>query len=272
MWDGVGVPGVVFVLLLFGAPTVLLFVRSLTDPSPQNYVDVFTRGVYVESLIRTFVTAGVVALGCLVIGFPYAYYMARARRGIASLLLGLVLFSMWSSILVRTYALTVLLQDSGLINQFLMWTGVIDSPIHLMRNSLGVYIGMINVLLPYAILPLYAHLKSLDSELAPAASGLGATAFQAFVRITLPLARPGIYAAFILVFVISLGFFITPAMLGGPSDILVSELVVQQVESFLNLGMGSALALVLLAATLILLAASSRAVRVRDMWGSHGQD
>ena len=178
-----------------------------------------------------------------------------------------VLLPFWSSLLVRTYAWTVLLQTTGVINSFLRGIGLIDEPIQLMRNTLGVQIGMSYILLPFMVLPIYAVMRRIDPDLTPAAAGLGAGPITAFRRVFLPLSLPGVFAGVLLVFVLALGFYITPALLGSPSNTMLSELIVLQIQRELKFGVGAALGMVLLALTLVLLAVASRFVRIGDAVG-----
>ncbi len=271
MWDYLGAAGVFYVLVFFGLPIVLLVIRSLTDPGPENYTQAVTTSIYTDSIIRTLKISLVVMVLCLAIAYPYAYVMSRVSPRIRALLMAFVLFSLWSSILVRTYALTILLQNTGLINSALLSMGVIEEPISMIRNTLGVYIGMVNVLLPFAILPIYNQLRTIERDLDPAARGLGASPLRAFVRITLPLSVPGVLVSGVLVFVMSLGFYVTPALLGGPADIMIAQMIAQQVQTLLHTGFGSALSIILLVVILALLAVISRVIRLDAVFGLGGK-
>jgi len=191
--------------------------------------------------------------------------MRRART--AALLGFLVLLPFWLSLLVRTYAWTVWLQDTGVINTVLQELGITNHPLGLIRNTLGVTIGMTHILLPFMVLPLYAVMRRIDPELTPAASSLGAPPFAAFRKVFLPLSLPGILAGSLLVFVLSLGFYITPALLGSPQNAMISELIVNQVSEQLQFGIGAAIAMVLLGLTLVVLFLGTRFVRLQDVMG-----
>jgi putative spermidine/putrescine transport system permease protein len=261
------IPALLFLGAFFGVPLIRMAITSLTEPSPANYL-VFTESpLYLRVLGTTFRTAFIVTIICLLLGYPYAYAMHHAGPRLAALLTVAVLFPFWSSLLVRTYAWTVLLQDSGVINSVLRDLGLIGQPLALMRNSLGVTIGMSQILLPFMILPIYAVMRRIDPDLTPAASSLGARPFTAFRRVFLPLSLPGVLVGSLLVFVLALGFYITPALLGSPRDAMLSELIVNQVSQQLDFGVGAALAMVLLVLTLGLLWAASRQVRIGEALG-----
>jgi putative spermidine/putrescine transport system permease protein len=245
-----------------------MILRSVTDPSPSNYLVMASSSVYWRVLLTTLRTGVTVTLVCLLLGYPYAYAMHRIGGTGTQLLAALVILPFWSSLLVRTYAWTVLLQDTGVINSILLRLAVIHQPIQLMRNTLGVTIGMVHILLPFMVLPLYAVMHRVDDELLRAASGLGAVPRVVFRRVFLPLTMPGVLAGSLLVFVLSVGFYITPALLGSPRDMMFSELIYIQVTQLLNFGVGSALATSLLVLILVIVWLGSRRVSVRDVFGA----
>lgn len=266
-WGWLALPGVLFLLLFFGWPLVDMAVRSFTEPSPSNY-EIFTASpVYRDAYVTTFRVALVTTFACLLLGYPYAYLMHVSGRRVALLLGFFVLLPFWSSILVRTYAWTVWLQDTGIVNTVLTDLGVIDEPLALMRNTLGTTIGMTHVLLPFMVLSLYAGMRRIDPVLTRAAKSMGATPWTAFRRVFLPLSASGIYAGCLIVFVISLGFYLTPAILGDPSDALVGQMIVDQVSGQLEFGVGSALGLVLLALTLLAVWLGTRVIDLGTVVG-----
>jgi len=237
-------------------------IRSLTDPSPSNYAVFFHHGYYRHVLWTTFKEAGIVTAATALLGYPYAYLMHLAGRRAKIVLGAIVLIPLWSSLLVRTYAWTVLLQYTGVVNTVLHRLGLIDQPLTLMRNTLGVTIGMTHVLLPIMVLPIFAAMRRVEPELTAAAMGLGARRAAAFRRVFFPLTLPGLLAGSLLVFVLALGYYITPALLGSPQNEMFSELIVQQFSTFLNFGVGSALAMILLAVTLLVVGVGSRIINV----------
>jgi ABC-type spermidine/putrescine transport system permease subunit I len=188
----------------------------------------------------------------------------RLRRAAAAVVLTIVLLPFWTSVLVRSYAWMVLLGRKGLVNEMLLATGWLDVPLKLLNTSLAVHIAMIHILLPYMILPIGSALRQIDEALPRAASGLGATPSSVFLRIVLPLSMPGVAAGVLLVFVLSLGFYITPALVGGPRDFMLSMLIAQQVD-LLNWPYAACLSATLLAATLLIIGAFQCLPGMRDV-------
>lgn len=205
-----------------------------------------------DILGRTFQMSAVVTFFCLLLAYPLAYWLSTLTERKANVLLILVLLPFWTSVLVRIAAWIVLLQNNGLVNRFLMWLGVTDTPIPLLFNRVGVIIAMVHILLPFAILPLYSVMKSVPQNYLRAAISLGSTPFSGFVRVYLPQTYPGVAAGGLLVFITSIGYYVTPALLGGPSDQMLSYYVAQYTNVEVNWGMACALGGVLLTTTLIL--------------------
>jgi putative spermidine/putrescine transport system permease protein len=266
-WGALVIPAVAFLVVFFGWPLWDIAYRSLTEPGPSNYKIFADSPIYRNAYVTTFRIATVTTLGCLVLGYPYAYAMHMSRRRVTALLAFLVILPFWQSVLVRTYAWTVWLQDSGLINDFLKSLGVIDHPLALVRNDFGTTVGMVQVTMPFMVLTIYAGMRRIDPDLVPAAQSLGAKPWTAFRRVFLPLSLPGVYAGALIVFVISLGYYITPALLGSPSRQMIGQVIVDQVNRQLAFGVGSALGLALLALTLIVLALGARFVRLSTVLG-----
>jgi putative spermidine/putrescine transport system permease protein len=210
--------------------------------------------IFVALFTRTFLISLAVAAICLVLGYPAAHLLATASPRWAPVLFGLVLLPFWTSTLVRTTAWVVLLQSEGLINRALRHLGLIERPLELFANRFAVLVAMTYVLLPYMILPLYGVMKSVPPELMRAAGNLGANPWRAFFRVYLPQTFPGISAGFLLVFILSLGYYVTPALVGGPSDQMISYFIALYTNETLNWGLASALGCVLLVATAVLYA------------------
>jgi putative spermidine/putrescine transport system permease protein len=270
-WSLLAVPAVVFLAIFFLIPLVVMGVRSVTDPPGaglDNYSRFFAEPAYVHVLTNTFWIALLATVTCLVIGYPFAYLMTIVPGRVAGLLLIAVLLPFWSSLLVRTFAWQVLLRDTGVINRFLLDLGLIREPLTLIRTTGGVIIGMSHILLPFMVLPLYAVMRRIDPELGRAAANLGAPPMSAFVRVFLPLSVPGVAAGTLLVFVLALGFYITPAILGSPRETMISAFIAEQIQQRLNWGLGSAMAVILMAVTFVALLISSRLVRIRDVFGA----
>jgi putative spermidine/putrescine transport system permease protein len=205
-----------------------------------------------DILGRTFQMSAVVTFFCLLLAYPLAYWLSTLPERKANILLILVLLPFWTSVLVRIAAWIVLLQNNGLVNRFFMWIGLTDTPIPLLFNRVGVIIAMVHILLPFAILPLYSVMKSVPPNYLRAAISLGSAPFAAFVRVYLPQTYPGVAAGGLLVFITSIGYYVTPALLGGAGDQMLSYYVAQYTNVEVNWGMACALGGVLLTTTLIL--------------------
>jgi putative spermidine/putrescine transport system permease protein len=274
-WALLAVPAILFLAIFFLVPLVTMTVRSVTDPPGaglSNYQQFFAQKAYVQILINTFWIALLATVSCLLVGYPFAYLMTITPGRVAGLLLIAVLLPFWSSLLVRTFAWQVILRDTGIINRFLLDLGLIKEPLALIRTTLGVLIGMSHILLPFMVLPLYSVMRRIDPEYGRAAANLGATPTTAFLRVFLPLSLPGIVAGCLLVFILALGFYITPALLGGLKDQMISQLIVQQIQQRLDWGFGTAMSVLLVGITLVILLVMSRAVRLRDVFGSVVED
>lgn len=210
------------------------------------------QSIYVDVFGRTFgIGLGVTAL-CLILGFPVAYLLANLPAGQSNLLMIFVLLPFWTSLLVRTCAWIVLLQGEGLINDLLRWIGLIDEPLRMIYNRVGVFVAMTHVLLPFMILPLYSVMRSISPAYMRAATSLGAPPAVAFLRIYLPQTIPGMGAGCLLVFILAIGYYITPALVGGAADQMISYFIAFYTTDTVNWGLASALGAVLLVATMLL--------------------
>lgn len=258
-------PLVAFMLVFYALPVLSMLLRSVSEPSwtTENYARLFEDHVFAQVLGNTLRTALIVTLGTLALGYPVALAMSRMGRKMAAFTLVIVLLPFWTSVLVRSYAWMVLLGRRGVVNEALTSMGLIDAPLKLLNTPLAVNIAMIHILLPYMILPIVNTLRQIDPALPRAAAGLGATGFGVFRQVTLPLSAPGVASGLLLVFVLALGFYITPALVGGPRDIMLSMLIAQQVE-LVNWPYAACLAAVLLGVTLLLLGASQLIPGVRQ--------
>lgn len=220
--------------------------------------------VNIDVLIRTFAVSASVTLTCLLLGYPLAALIARARGAVGNLLLILVLLPFWTSLLVRTSAWVVLLQSRGVVNTTFAWLGLIDpdAPLDLIYNRVGVIIAMTHILLPFMILPIYSVMKGIPPVYVRAASSLGAPPLSAFWRVYLPMSMPGVSAGALLVFILALGYYITPALVGGPQDQMISYFIAYYASQVTNWGMAAALSVILLTAVLILYAVYNRLVGI----------
>jgi ABC-type spermidine/putrescine transport system permease subunit I len=235
-----------------------MLMRSVSDPvwSLSNYANLPGDAVFLKTFSNTFYTSLIVTLGSLLLGYPVALALVRAPRW-APLIIVLILLPFWTSVLVRSYAWMVLMGRHGLINEALTAAGLLERPLRILNTPLATQIAMTHILLPYMILPIANALRQIDPSLLRASSGLGASPLRTFLQVTLPLSMPGVAAGMLLVFVLALGFYITPAMVGGPREITISMLIAQQVDQ-LNWAYAATLSAVLLATALAIIAACYR--------------
>ncbi len=245
-------------LVFYAIPVAAMLMRSVAEPTwtLAHYKALASDTVFLNVFWTTLHTAIAVTVGTLLLGYPVALALTRARRT-AGLVLAIVLLPFWTSILVRSYAWMVLLGRHGLINEAMLAAGLIDHPLRILNTAVAVHIAMIHILLPYMILPIANSLRQIDPSLGRAAAGLGATPFRAFRQVILPLSMPGVAAGSLLVFVLSLGFYITPALVGGPRETTLSMLIAQEVDA-LDWGYAATLSATLLAITLLMIAAFRR--------------
>jgi putative spermidine/putrescine transport system permease protein len=267
-------PLLVFLVLVFVGPIARVLLWGIvpamapTAPTSAPWRELLLTPLYRDALLRTFRLSLTVTLACLVLGYPVAYALARARGWRGELLLALVVAPFWISVLARSFTWMVLLQRQGAVNRLLLGLGLVREPVPLIYNEVGVHIGMIHVLLPYMILSLYGALRGIDPALLRAAAGLGATDWQAFRRVWWPLSRAGVGAGSLLLFVVALGFFITPALLGGGKVTTLAMLIEAHVSQAQDWPLASALGLALLVATLAALVPAQRALRLEALVGA----
>ncbi|WP_439613532.1 ABC transporter permease [Reyranella sp.] len=251
-------PLLVYMLVFYALPVVAMLLRSVNDPSwtLSHYATLLDDVVFQKTFWITINTSVTVTLGCLILGYPVAMGLVRAKS-MAPFILVIILLPFWTSVLVRSYAWMVLLGRHGLVNESLLALGMIDRPIRILNTPLATQIAMIHILLPYMILPIANALRQIDPSLIRAASGLGSTPFMTFRQVILPLSMSGVAAGTLLTFVLALGFYITPAMVGGPRDITLSMLIAQQVDQ-LNWAYAATLSAILLATALAILAVARK--------------
>ncbi|MGI9336697.1 MAG: ABC transporter permease [Gammaproteobacteria bacterium] len=264
-------PAVLLVLVVMVIPVGWLFWLSFTGDDGSLSLEHYRRMVESKSYARIFRTTFVVSLLttgiCVLAGYPLAYFMSQLPQRAANLCMITVLLPFWTSLLVRTYAWLVLLQRNGLVNNWGMDLGLWEEPLALVHNLNGTLIGMVHIMLPFLVLPVYASMRAIDRDYLRAAANLGASPTSAFLQVFLPLSLPGVFAGALIVFVLCLGFFVTPAVLGGGKVIMVSMRITSNIELFFNWGAASALGVVLLVATLGVLYASSRLLRLDRLLG-----
>ncbi|TKT74700.1 ABC transporter permease [Aquamicrobium sp. LC103] len=261
-------PLAVYMAIFFVVPLADVAIMSFTEPSPtlSNYERVLTGGLYLRTFLNTFVTAITVTLCCLFVGYPLAYLMASSKPRTAMLILLLVTMSFWTSFLVRTYAWMVLLGNNGPVVWLLQTIGM-ERPPQLLFTRFSSTLAMVHILAPYMIMNIYSVMRKIDPTLIRSAESLGARGFSLFRHVYLPLTAPGIANGSVLVFVICLGFYVTPVLLGSPREQMIAGLIGNQIDEFLAFGMGSAMAMVLLVVTLAILAIYHRRFGLDKLWG-----
>ncbi len=262
-------PGIWGTIRNLASPTHTLFYLSALDskrnqdggvgPQPED------QRIHITIYLRTLGVAFTVTLMCILLGFPLAYLLAHLRDKTANLLLILVLLPFWTSLLVRTTAWMVVLQKEGVLNSFLQFLHVISEPLPLVHNRFGVVVAMTHILLPFMVLPMYSVMRQIPVAYVRAARSLGADPFTAFIRVYLPQCIPGLGAGALLVFILALGYYITPALLGGSTDQMISYFVADNMGRSLNWGLASAWAAILLGAVLVLYAAYDRLVGANNL-------
>ncbi|HKF72896.1 MAG TPA: ABC transporter permease [Stellaceae bacterium] len=265
-----GLPALAFVAIFLLYPLALLIETSFHAKSGEwsfeQYARIATTPVYGLILWKTAWVAGLVTLIDLLVGYPFAVALTRARGAWRLVLLAAVLMPFWTNLLVRTYGWIVVLYPSGLINTLLLHLGLIADPIELVQNTAGVLIGMAQIMLPYTVLPIAAQIEKMDRRLLQAARSLGASAPRTFWHVYLPLTLPGVFAGALVTLVLSLGFFVIPALLGGRRDVLIAQLIDFNLTKVLNWEFAAALGTILLVVTMGLFVAAQRWFRLDTLW------
>ena len=263
-----------FLLLLgfYVAPIVKVLLISFTDPEPglQNYERLFTSASVQRVILTTLRICLITTALALLLGYALAYAITKASPQAKRWWLLAVLVPLWISVLVRAFAWVTLLRRQGLINNTLMEIGIIQEPLQLVWNELGIIIGMVHYMVPFAVLPMLASMQEIDPRLLAAARGLGASRREVFLRVFLPLSKPGVIAAAVLVFIFSLGFYITPAILGGGKTLMVAEWISLQILDLIRWGLGTMMATMLVLTILVTLAIFSRLVNLKRVFGMGG--
>jgi len=268
---GLVMPALVLLGFFFVLPLATVGLWSILDRGGGltlgHYLRAVAETIYLRVILNTFRISLDVTLICLLLGYPVAYLLATTSRRACNLLMICVVLPFWVSLLVRLYAWIVLLQKSGLVNGLLLRLGIVEQPLALVYNRTGVIVGMVHVLLPFMILPLYSVMKGIDPNLLAAARNLGGTPVQAFRRVFLPLTYPGIGAGMLIVFMLSIGYFVTPALLGGLRETFIAQLIEQQVSILIDWNFAAALAVLLLAVTLVVYCLFNRVLGLDRIWG-----
>jgi len=253
-------PPVVFLCVFLVMPLARVMWASIGPPEApfSVYARVVAQGFYLRSFLYTVETAFVVTLVCLATAYPLAYAVANARGWTGRLMSTAILLPLWTSVVIRSYAWLILFQRHGPVNDGLLWLHWIAEPVQILQTSVAVRIGMVHILLPFMVLPLIASMSKVDRTLLRAASVLGATPMRVFLRVYLRLTLPGVLAGCSLVFISALGFYITPALLGGARNATAAMMIEQAVSVFLDWPLASALSTILLLTTVALYLAFAR--------------
>jgi putative spermidine/putrescine transport system permease protein len=265
-------PALLMLGLVFVVPLAWFFVRVLlidSDPAslPELVVGVVTSRPMLIAMATTNWISLLVTAVVLLIGYPIAFYLANTGGLRFTLVIFCIIVPYFTSVIVRTYSWMVLLGRNGIVNQILLQLGLVDQPLALLYNKLGIVIGMTYVLLPYMVLTLYAAMKGIEPSLVQAARALGASDAYVFRRVYFPLTLHGVISGSLIVFILAIGFFITPALMGGPSDVMVAMLVERSVEIMLDWQSAAVMSLLLLAVTLVLYALYARVTDLRRFMG-----
>ncbi len=273
---GLSAPAFLLVFIAMVAPMIWLFGLSFLSDNGSFSLEHYRRLIAQPSYGRIFLTTFNVSLLttaiCIVLGYPLAYVLSQLPQRVANLCLIAVLLPFWTSLLVRTYAWLALLQRKGLVNNWGIELGLWDEPLALVHNLTGTLIGMVHIMLPFLVLPVLGAMRAIDRDYLKAAANLGAGPVRAFWQVFFPLSMPGLLAGALIVFILCLGFYVTPAVLGGGKVIMVSNQIANDIELFFNWGAASALGVVLLALTMLFLFVASRFMRFETMMGgAHGK-
>lgn len=269
-------PGTTWIGLFFFLPLVLILVYSFYQFSEGQVVKVFTldnyaralsQSIYYRIFLKSLWYGVVVTLSALIIGYPCAHFLARTSYRRKDLLFIGLIVPFWTTIIVRTYAWKILLGSKGVVNYVLLWTGLVDEPVRLLYTQTAVFFGLIHVFLPFMILPLYGSIEKIDHSLEEAAMDLGAGRLRSFLRVNLPLSLPGINTGCLLVFILTVGSFITPELLGGPREIMIANIIQREYYESFNWPFGFSLAVLLLLVVLTLVIVYNRLFKLERIGG-----
>lgn len=266
---GLAAPSILIIIAVIMIPLGWLFYLSLIGKGGEfslvNYQKMIEYKSYARVYLTTFEVSFLTTLVCILIGYPLAYFLAQLPQRMAGIFMLTVLLPFWTSLLVRTYAWLVLLQKKGLLNEFAIQIGLWETPVKLVHNMTGTLIGMAHIMLPFLVLPLYGTMRRIEPDLMRAAANLGAKPVQVFWKVFFPMSLPGMVAGSLIVFVLCLGFYVTPAVLGGGRVVMVATQITAILENQFNWGAASALGVVLLIATLIILYLAGRLLKLDNV-------
>jgi putative spermidine/putrescine transport system permease protein len=266
-------PALVFYVAVYVYPLSRLGAWSVYDNgfTLKFYSELFAESMYLTALGNTLEIGVLVTAVCLLLGYPLAYLIATTSPTPRRFLMVLVLVPFWTSILVRTFAWIVILGNNGLVNRALIAIGISDHPVKLLFNMVGVQVGMLHVLLPFMVFPLLSVMSRIDLNVVRIARSLGATPSRAFLHVFLPLSLPGVAAGCVLVFLLAIGFYVTPALLGGPGEITLATLIDMMINTLLNWGLAATLGMLLVAVVAGIFVAFSSLMGLNRMIGAGGE-
>jgi ABC-type spermidine/putrescine transport system permease subunit I len=266
---GLLLPVFIYLGVLFIYPLLKMFLTSCFDPdfTLKHFIHMYKNPVYLKVIVSTLQLGFICTIFSLILGYPLAYLLYSVKPGVRNLLFILILLPFWTSLLVRTYAWMVILGRFGVINWFVNAIGLSSTPIPLLYNTFSVTIGMVHWLLPFMVFPIYSVMSGIDKDLTNAAYNLGATPVKAFIKVFFPLSLPGVGAGSLIVFILAIGFFVTPAILGGRKNTVISMLIENQVTVQFNWPFAAAVALVLVAMTMALFIFANRFLGIDRIWG-----
>lgn len=262
-------PALLLLAVFFLYPLLSFLAQSIFDPdfTREHFDKAFGRKVYLKILLKTLKISTWTTVLCFLIGYPVAFVMAHARGKMKIIIITFVLIPFWTSVLVRMFAWMALLGRDGVINRALMHLNLTEQPLEMLFTQFAVLVGMVHFMLPYMILPIYAVMTGIPGNLMDAASNLGASPRKVFWRVYFPLSLPGVGAGGLLVFIISMGFYVTPALLGGAQDVMLAQIIEQQISDTLNWGFAAALSMILLAVTIVLYFFYDRLISPEKIYG-----
>ena len=266
-------PALLFYVAVYVYPLCRLGAWSVYDKgfTLKFYAELFAEGMYLKALGNTLEISVLVTAACLILGYPLAYLIATTSPTARRILMILVLVPFWTSILVRTFAWIVILGNNGLVNRALMASGIVDHPLKLLFNMVGVQVGMVHVLLPFMVFPLLGVMSRIDLNVVRIARSLGATPSRAFLHVFLPLSLPGVAAGCVLVFLLAIGFYVTPALLGGPGEITLATLIDMMINTLLNWGLAATLGVLLVAVVAAIFVTFNSLMGLNRMIGTGGE-
>jgi ABC-type spermidine/putrescine transport system permease subunit I len=262
-------PALFLLAVFFLYPLLSFLAQSIFDPNftLEHFAKAAGRPVYLKILLKTLRISAWTTILCFAIGYPVAFVMAHAKGKMKITIVAFVLIPFWTSVLVRMFAWMALLGRDGVINRALLHTGIIDQPVEMLYTQFAVLVGMVHYMLPYMILPVFAVMVGIPKNLMDAAANLGAPPGKVFWRVYFPLSLPGIGAGGLLVFIISTGFYVTPALLGGARDVMLAQIIEQQISDTLNWGFAAALSVILLTVTIVLFFFYDRLISPEKIYG-----